>query len=65
MHYHAHTEEERLDKMTNVLCESILSVTSLPQCNMVIIGGKIQFDYSKDMEFVKTYEMFKEQNALI
>jgi hypothetical protein len=45
--------------MADVLCRSILSTVSQPQCNTVIIGGKIQFNYEKDMEFRKTYEMFK------
>jgi hypothetical protein len=52
--------EERSGKMTDVLHESILSTISQSQCNMVIIDGKIQFDYKKDTEFKKTYEMFKE-----
>jgi hypothetical protein len=51
--------------MVNVLRKSILSAASQSQCNMVIIGGKIQFNYSKDMEFRKTYEVFKKQNMLI
>jgi hypothetical protein len=51
--------------MVNVLHESILSAASQPQCNMIIIGGKIQFNYEKDMEFKKIYEMFKEQNTLV
>jgi hypothetical protein len=62
---HSTQEEERSGKMVNVLRRSILSATSQPQCNTVIIGGKIQFNYTKDMEFRKTYEMFKEQNTLI
>jgi hypothetical protein len=32
---------------------------------MVVVGEKIQFDYTKDTEFRKMYEMFKEQNTLI
>jgi hypothetical protein len=53
-------EEERSGKMANVLHESILSATSQPQCNMIIIGEKIQFNYEKDIEFGKIYKMFKE-----
>jgi hypothetical protein len=58
-------EEERSGKIVDVLHGSILSITSQPQCNMVIIGEKIQFDYEKDTEFEKTYKMFKEQNTLV
>jgi Integrase zinc binding domain len=62
---HSTQEEERSDKMANVLHGSILSTTSQPQCNTIIIGGKIQFNYEKDMEFRKIYEMFKKQNMLV
>jgi Integrase zinc binding domain len=48
-----------------MLCGSILSTTSQSQCNTVIVGGKIQFNYTKDTKFKKTYETFKKQNTLI
>jgi Integrase zinc binding domain len=62
---HSTQEEERSGKMADMLHGSILFTTSQPQCNMIIVDEKIQFDYVKDTEFRKIYEMFKKQNALI